>query len=175
MQVKLLSSDSQSFEVDIEVAKQSQTLRDTIEGEGRAGRREGLLWGVSKGLAAGKGGDAAPLGAGCRARGLSAPALRAHAEVGGAEVVPIPNVTSKILAKVIEFCDYHVKAEQKDDAGAGAQGEVARGAARDASAGPAALVLLLLPCWARAPCAGAPASPLVRLLLAADALRLSAC
>ena len=33
LQVKLLSSDSQSFEVDIEVAKQSQTLRDTIEGE----------------------------------------------------------------------------------------------------------------------------------------------
>ena len=32
-QVKLLSSDSQTFEVDAEVAKQSVTLQNTIDGE----------------------------------------------------------------------------------------------------------------------------------------------
>lgn len=37
--------------------------------------------------------------------------------MGADEVIPIPNVNGKILAKVIEFCDYHVKAggEGKSD------------------------------------------------------------
>lgn len=43
--------------------------------------------------------------------------LPPFAEVGADEVIPIPNVNGKILAKVIEFCDYHVKAggEGKSD------------------------------------------------------------
>lgn len=33
--MKLLSSDAQTFEVDLEVAKQSVTLQNTIEGDRR--------------------------------------------------------------------------------------------------------------------------------------------
>ena len=29
--------------------------------------------------------------------------------------IPLPNVSSKILAKVIEYCKYHVDAEKKTD------------------------------------------------------------
>ena len=29
-------------------------------------------------------------------------------------MVPVPNVNAKILAKVIEFCDYHVKVENAE-------------------------------------------------------------
>lgn len=40
LQVKLLSSDTQTFEVDAEVAKQSVTIQNTIEGVGAALGRE---------------------------------------------------------------------------------------------------------------------------------------
>ena len=44
------------------------------------------------------------------------------ADVGEGEDVPLPNVSARILAKVIEYCTEHVKAETsktagKDDAG----------------------------------------------------------
>eukprot|EP00887_Chlorella_sp_A99_P002322 scaffold10.g2322.t1 len=74
-QVKLMSSDSQIFEVDSEVAKQSETVKSMME------------------------------------------------EVGEEQTVPLPNVNSKILAKVIEYCDYHVKAEAKDEGGKAAKSE----------------------------------------------------
>lgn len=73
--VKLMSSDSQIFEVDSEVAKQSETVKSMME------------------------------------------------EVGEEQTVPLPNVNSKILAKVIEYCDYHVKAEAKDEGGKAAKSE----------------------------------------------------
>lgn len=38
LQVKLTSSDNQMFEVDEEIANESQTVKNMIEGEGTAGR-----------------------------------------------------------------------------------------------------------------------------------------
>ena len=38
---------------------------------------------------------------------------RRNAEIGSDEVIPVPNVNSKILAKVIEYCTFHVAAEKK--------------------------------------------------------------
>ena len=32
-------------------------------------------------------------------------------ELGTAEVIPLPNVSGKILSKVIEYCKYHVEAQ----------------------------------------------------------------
>lgn len=40
------------------------------------------------------------------------------AEIDAAdEQIPLPNVSGKILAKVVEYCKYHVEAEQKDEHG----------------------------------------------------------
>lgn len=75
MQVKLMSSDAQMFEVDIEVAKQSEAVKQMLE------------------------------------------------EIGEDQDVPLPNVNSKILAKVIEYCDYHVKAQRKDEGGKAVKSE----------------------------------------------------
>jgi S-phase kinase-associated protein 1 len=36
-------------------------------------------------------------------------------DTGGEEVIPLPNVTGKILARVIEYCKYHVEASKKGD------------------------------------------------------------
>jgi len=65
--VKLTSSDGQTFEVDEEVANESQTVKNMIE------------------------------------------------DTGTEEVVPLPNVPGKILAKVIEYCKFHVEANKKID------------------------------------------------------------
>lgn len=39
------------------------------------------------------------------------------------EQIPLPNVSGKILAKVVEYCKYHVEAEQKDEHGKAAKSE----------------------------------------------------
>ncbi|KAL4440435.1 hypothetical protein ABPG75_003436 [Micractinium tetrahymenae] len=67
--IKLLSSDTQVFEVEPEVAKMSVTIQNTIE------------------------------------------------EIGSDDTIPVPNVNSKILSKVIEYCSYHAMAEKKDEHG----------------------------------------------------------
>jgi S-phase kinase-associated protein 1 len=41
-----------------------------------------------------------------------------HADTGTDSVIPLPNVTGKILGKVIEYCKYHVEAEKKTGTGA---------------------------------------------------------
>lgn len=63
--VKLCSSDQQTFEVDEEVAFESQTVKNMIE------------------------------------------------DTGADELIPLPNVSGKILARVIEYCKYHVDANKK--------------------------------------------------------------
>lgn len=65
--VKLTSSDNQVFEVDEEVAMESQTVKNMIE------------------------------------------------DTGAEDSIPLPNVSGKILAKVIEYCKYHVEANKKVD------------------------------------------------------------
>jgi S-phase kinase-associated protein 1 len=40
---------------------------------------------------------------------------------GAEEMIPLPNVSGKILAKVIEYCKYHVEAAKK-----GPDGKVAK-------------------------------------------------
>lgn len=45
---------------------------------------------------------------------------RPPAEIDAAdEQIPLPNVSGKILAKVVEYCKYHVDAEKKDEQGEG--------------------------------------------------------
>ncbi|EEH51970.1 uncharacterized protein MICPUCDRAFT_36525 [Micromonas pusilla CCMP1545] len=69
-QVTLMSSDTEKFMVDQEVAFESETIKNMIEDTG-----------------------------------VDAP-------------IPLPNVSSKILAKVIEYCKYHVggkKSETSED------------------------------------------------------------
>ncbi|GHP11048.1 suppressor of kinetochore protein mutant [Pycnococcus provasolii] len=61
--VMLMSSDGEGFEVDEEVAFESQTVRNMIE------------------------------------------------DTGAESAIPLPNVTAKILSKVIEYCKYHVEAQ----------------------------------------------------------------
>ncbi|GAB4814027.1 hypothetical protein N2152v2_001073 [Parachlorella kessleri] len=39
------------------------------------------------------------------------------------EQIPLPNVSGKILAKVVEYCKYHVDAEKKDEQGKPAKSE----------------------------------------------------
>lgn len=63
--VKLLSSDTQQFEVDEEVAFLSQTVKNLVE------------------------------------------------DAGMEDAIPLPNVSGRILAKVIEYSKYHVEAEKK--------------------------------------------------------------
>mmetsp|Transcript_30083 Transcript_30083/g.66645 ORF Transcript_30083/g.66645 Transcript_30083/m.66645 type:complete len:157 (+) Transcript_30083:173-643(+) len=63
--VRLTSSDSQTFEVDEEVALESQTIKNMIE------------------------------------------------DTGSEDAIPLPNVSGKILARVIEYCKYHVDANKK--------------------------------------------------------------
>lgn len=65
--VKLMSSDGQTFEVDQEVAHESQTIKNMIE------------------------------------------------DTGSEDQIPLPNVSGRILAKVIEYCKYHVEANKKVD------------------------------------------------------------
>lgn len=63
--VKLQSSDNEAFEVDVDVANESQTVKNMIE------------------------------------------------DTGSEDLIPLPNVRGKILAKVIEYCKYHVEAIKK--------------------------------------------------------------
>ncbi|KAF6254309.1 E3 ubiquitin ligase [Scenedesmus sp. NREL 46B-D3] len=65
--VKLTSSDNQTFEVDEEIANESQTVKNMIE------------------------------------------------DTGTEDIIPLPNVPGKILAKVIEYCKFHVEANKKVD------------------------------------------------------------
>nr|QBB20014.1 E3 ubiquitin ligase HOS1-like proteon [Ettlia sp. YC001] len=65
--VKLTSSDNQLFEVDEEIANESQTVKNMIE------------------------------------------------DTGTEDIIPLPNVPGKILAKVIEYCKFHVEANKKVD------------------------------------------------------------
>eukprot|EP00878_Enallax_costatus_P000524 GHUV01000619.1.p1 GENE.GHUV01000619.1~~GHUV01000619.1.p1 ORF type:complete len:157 (+),score=50.48 GHUV01000619.1:254-724(+) len=65
--VKLTSSDNQMFEVDEEIANESQTVKNMIE------------------------------------------------DTGTEDIIPLPNVPGKILAKVIEYCRFHVEANKKVD------------------------------------------------------------
>ncbi|KXZ48119.1 hypothetical protein GPECTOR_30g215 [Gonium pectorale] len=78
--VKLLSSDAQMFEVEEEVAYQSQTVKNLVE------------------------------------------------DAGKDDPVPLPNVSGRILAKVIEYSKYHVEAEKKgaDDKPAKSEDDVKR-------------------------------------------------
>ncbi|GIL54041.1 hypothetical protein Vafri_9593 [Volvox africanus] len=78
--VKLLSSDSQMFEVDEEAAFLSQTVKNLVE------------------------------------------------DAGTDDDIPLPNVSGRILAKVIEYSKYHVEAEKKgtDDKPARTEDEVKR-------------------------------------------------
>lgn len=50
--------------------------------------------------------------------------LPTSAETGTDDAIPLPNVSSKILKKVIEYCEYHNEAEKKEG---GARWEVAVG------------------------------------------------
>jgi hypothetical protein len=76
--VKLLSSDTQMFEVDDEVAFLSQTVKNLVE------------------------------------------------DAGMEDAVPLPNVSGRILAKIIEYCKFHVEAAKKgaDDKPAKTEEEV---------------------------------------------------
>lgn len=65
--VKLSSADNQAFEVDVDVANESQTVKNMIE------------------------------------------------DTGSDDLIPLPNVSGRILAKVIEYCKYHVEANKKVD------------------------------------------------------------
>lgn len=65
--VKLSSSDAQLFEVDEEVAFESQTIKSIVE------------------------------------------------DAGTEDAIPLPNVSGKILAKVIEFSKYHVEAKSSTE------------------------------------------------------------
>lgn len=67
VQVKLLSSDSQQFDVDEDVAVQSVTVKNLIE------------------------------------------------DSGTDEGIPLPNVSGRVLAKVVEYCKEHVEASKKVD------------------------------------------------------------
>ena len=62
--LKLMSSDQQHFEVEEDVAHESQTIKNMIE------------------------------------------------DMGSEETIPLPNVSGKILAKVIEYANYHVEARK---------------------------------------------------------------
>ena len=63
--LKLMSSDNQTFEVDEDVAHESETIKNMIE------------------------------------------------DTGSEETIPLPNVTGKILSKVIEYSKFHVEANKK--------------------------------------------------------------
>ncbi|PNH02915.1 SCF ubiquitin ligase complex protein SKP1b [Tetrabaena socialis] len=63
--IKLMTSDSQMFEVDEDAAFLSQTVRNLVEDAGSEG------------------------------------------------VIPLPNVSGRILASVIEYCKYHAQPEKK--------------------------------------------------------------
>lgn len=40
-----------------------------------------------------------------------------RSEIGSDDVIPVPNVNSKILSKVIEYCSFHAVADKKDEHG----------------------------------------------------------
>lgn len=65
--VRLASSDAQIFEVDEEVANESQTIKNLIE------------------------------------------------DASADDNIPLPNVSGKILSKVIEYCKFHVEANKKGE------------------------------------------------------------
>ena len=95
----------------------SQTVKNMLEGAARScaapcGRMRG-------------GGDFPPsrntlfVAFASRARASRAHArARAAADTGLDQEVPLPNVSSKILAKVIEYCKYHVDADKTGEDGA---------------------------------------------------------
>ncbi len=67
------------------------------------------------------------------------PAAPSSADVGEGEEVPLPNVNAKILAKVIEYCQEHAKADAAAPAPAGgAEGAAAAAPAPKAATGAAA-------------------------------------
>lgn len=110
-QVRLNSSDNQTFEVDEEIANESQTVKNMIEGAH------------------------AHAGTGCCCccpaaqytalmRRSSVPdylntsyslSRAAVADTGTEDIIPLPNVPGKILAKVIEYCRFHVEANRLVD------------------------------------------------------------
>lgn len=73
--MQLLSSDSQKFIVDSDVAFLSQTIKNIVE------------------------------------------------DAGSEDIIPLPNVTGQILAKVIEYCKYHVDASKEGADGKPAKSE----------------------------------------------------
>lgn len=77
------------FEVEEDVAFQSLTVKNMSEGPSSASCETRMLLIFSQGVCFSD-------------TGLDAP-------------IPLPNVSSKILAKVIEYCKYHVDAEKKAD------------------------------------------------------------
>jgi len=73
--VQLRSSDDEMFDVELDVANQSQMIRNMIE------------------------------------------------DTGTDSFIPLPNVSSKILAKVIEYCKYHVTAQSAGEGEKASAGE----------------------------------------------------
>jgi S-phase kinase-associated protein 1 len=119
--VTLQSADRQKFEVDVEVAKMSVTIKDMIEGASRAApaSREAVTRSRRP-----RSPRRAPR---CALPGVviphpapplpplppltRLPASPSSADVGEGEEVPLPNVNAKILAKVIEYCQEHATAD----------------------------------------------------------------
>lgn len=83
--VKVLSADHQTFEIDEEVALESQTVKALLE------------------------------------------------DTGSDDTIPLPNVSGKILSRIIEFCKFHVEANKKgaDDKPAKSEDEVKVGSVGD--------------------------------------------
>jgi Skp1 family, tetramerisation domain len=114
-QVKLRSSDNQMFEVPEEVAFESATVKNLTEGEFSLGHLASVgvscvlynpiatLWLRIKRVAS----DQA-LGRFIRCMTF----FRGAADTGITDPIPLPNVNSKILAKVVEYAKYHVEARK---------------------------------------------------------------
>lgn len=91
-QVTLKSSDEESFEVLEEVANMSETIRNMIEGKFPRlprDRQASDFKTVHRFLL-----------------------LLCHADTGAEAPIPLPNVTGKVLSKVIEYCQAKVQSKK---------------------------------------------------------------
>jgi hypothetical protein len=89
------------FEVDEEVANQSHTVKNMIEGaQGHLPQAPQTLPRTVAHM---------PL------LTPACPHLLSHTDTGTEEMIPLPNVPGKILSKVIEYCKFHVEAAKQVD------------------------------------------------------------